>query len=209
MPSRHVLKTYAPDSYYWVANAGLNGQEIFRDIADYNQLLQHFRRHLSHDEAADRLGRKYEKLFHKTEVLTYCLLPNALQLVIYQYDADGLPGLMRRVMTGYTMYFNRRHGRTGPLFQNRYKAVQLKDPMDILKVSRYVHLKPLALGQDIAAYPFSGLPYVMGRRHSDWLRPDRILFAADREQIDYHAYMANYTDYTAEQELLSERLADR
>lgn len=209
MPSKNTIKVYAPDSYYWVSNKGANNQTIFHDAEDYNQFLALLQRHLSYEHAADRLGRPYEKLHDKLELLAYCLLPDSFQLLVYQYDTDGITNLLRRVATSYTMYFNQRHKRSGGLFQSRYKAVLLQDDIQALHISRYVHLKPMESAQEYTSYPYSSISAYLGGEARDWLRPDRILTAAGHQQLDYGQFLADYPGYSAEAEELKARLADK
>ena len=58
---------------------------------------------------------------------------------------------MRRLMTGYAVTFNKRHKRSGHLFQNRYKSVICEEDPYLLELIRYIHLNPLRakLAQDL------------------------------------------------------------
>jgi hypothetical protein len=42
---------------------------------------------------------------------------------LFHFGPLGLAALMRRLLTGYAVSFNRRHRRHGQLFQNRYKSI--------------------------------------------------------------------------------------
>jgi hypothetical protein len=61
------------------------------------------------------------------------------------------------VGTRYTQYFNKRYGRVGHVFQERFYSRRVHDEIDLLVVSRYVHLNPVAahLRQCPEAYPWS------------------------------------------------------
>jgi putative transposase len=68
---------------------------------------------------------------------------------------------MRRLLTGYAIYFNLRHKRSGHLFQNRYKSIVCEEDVYLLELVRYIHLNPLRAGlvKDLAAldrYPWTG-----------------------------------------------------
>ena len=69
--------------------------------------------------------------------------------------------VMRRLLTGYAVSFNRRHRRHGQLFQNRYKSILCQEDAYFRELVRYIHLNPLRarLVKDLKAldkYPFSG-----------------------------------------------------
>ena len=57
-----------------------------------------------------------------------------------------LSNVMRRLMTGYAVTFNKRHNRSGHLFQNRYKSVICEEDPYLLELIRYIHLNPLRAG---------------------------------------------------------------
>jgi REP-associated tyrosine transposase len=76
---------------------------------------------------------------------------------------------MRRLMTGYAVTFNKRHRRTGHLFQNRYKSVICEEDPYLLELIRYIHLNPLRAGlvndlKELDKYAWSGHSAILGRR---------------------------------------------
>jgi hypothetical protein len=80
---------------------------------------------------------------------------------------------MRRLLTGYAVSYNRRHGRWGHLFQNRYKSILCQEESYLLDLVRYIHLNPLRakIVSDLAQldqYAFSGHSAVMGKHTNDW-----------------------------------------
>jgi hypothetical protein len=72
---------------------------------------------------------------------------------------------MHRVQNGFSRWFNRREGRTGPLWQSRYHAKVVRDESYLWQLILYVHLNPLRAGlvADLEEYPYSG--------HVEVLRP--------------------------------------
>lgn len=52
---------------------------------------------------------------------------------------------MQRFNTTYTVYFNRRHRRSGHLFQGRYKAILIEKDEYLVGLSRYIHLNPVRI----------------------------------------------------------------
>jgi putative transposase len=93
-------------------------------------------------------------------VYAWGLMDNHLHLAIHAGDRP-LATTMRRLLTGYVVSFNRRHGRAGHLFQNRYKSVVVEEERYFLALVRYIHRNPLRAGlvasvDELAAYPWSG-----------------------------------------------------
>jgi len=62
---------------------------------------------------------------------------------MFRSGPQGIAGLMRRLLTGYAVSFNRRHRRQGQLFQNRYKSVICQEDRYLQELVRYIHVNPL------------------------------------------------------------------
>lgn len=106
-------------------------------------------------------------------------MPNHFHLII-QTGAKPLSDLMRGLLTGYALYFNRRHKRRGYLYQNRYKSILCQKDIYLLELVRYVHLNPIRAGmvRDLNAlrrYPWSGNSTLVGRAQRMWQNTDDIL----------------------------------
>src|SRR5690606_22855197 len=72
----------------------------------------------------------------------YCLMDNHYHLIIETLEGNLSKG-MRQLNGVYTQASNRRHGRSGHLFQGRYKAILVDKDRYLLELSRYVVLNPL------------------------------------------------------------------
>jgi len=92
------------------------------------------------------------------------------------HDSTGtvpIASIMRRLLTGYAVKFNRRHHRYGHLFQNRYKSILCEEDPYLKQLVAYIHLNPVRAGkvEDVAAlkaYPFTGHSALMGKRIRPW-----------------------------------------
>ncbi|MDZ7696782.1 MAG: hypothetical protein U5R49_07635 [Deltaproteobacteria bacterium] len=72
------------------------------------------------------------------------------------------------------MTFNKRHKRSGHLFQNRYKSVVCEENAYLLELLRYIHLNPLRAGlvkdlQELDKYPWAGHSAILGSRKNPLL----------------------------------------
>ena len=79
------------------------------------------------------------------ELLSWCLMDNHVHLLIRQ-QIDDLSQMMRRLNSGYALYFNLVHGRSGCLFQGRYLSEPVEDDAYLMTVVRYIHQNPLKAG---------------------------------------------------------------
>ncbi len=105
-------------------------------------------------------------------LFAWSLLPNHFHLLM-RTGPVGLSSVMRKILTGYATSFNRRHRRSGHLFQNRYKSILVEEEAYLLELVRYIHLNPLRakLVKDVGelgCYPWSGHCCLLGRRDYPW-----------------------------------------
>lgn len=194
---------YAADSYYHVYNRGVEKRTVFEDNLDYRVFLSYFKIALSPEEDEDvvtaekpAISNKLRRLHLEKEVelLAFCLLPNHFHLMLYQYSQRGIQKLMQSVMTGYVMYFNKRYDRVGSLFQGRYKAANIDNEAYLLHISRYIHLNTIDAGSQPEGYEYSSYPYYMGKKHAEWIKPEKILQLHNNRRQDYASFVNDYTD---------------
>jgi REP element-mobilizing transposase RayT len=88
----------------------------------------------------DQLHQSLE-VFNVT-LLAYALMPNHFHLLVTTPEGN-LSEFMQHFNLSYTAAFNRKHRRTGHLYQGRYKALLIDADNYLLEVSRYIHLNPL------------------------------------------------------------------
>jgi putative transposase len=110
-----------------VMSRGNDGIAIFRDDVDRRMFLT-----LLAEETA-RVGW----IVHE-----YCLMGNHYHLKIETPECTLSMG-MHRLLTRYSQWFNRRHGRRGHLFQERFKNVLVQEESYGLELSRYIALNPV------------------------------------------------------------------
>ncbi len=189
MPSRNTLKRFEPESMYHVYNRGVDKRIIFVDEKDYAVFLSFLKYALLTDEShkatdevdandlssSERFNIRREGFKDKIQLVAYCLMPNHFHLLFFQDDFDAITRLMRSVATGYSVYFNKRHKRTGPLYEGRYKASKINSQEYWGHISRYIHLNPQDIGRDYKKYEFSSYKNYVGQRKSEWVNPALVM----------------------------------
>ena len=108
----------------------------------------------------------------KSPIYAWSLLTNHTHILI-RSGPKGLPTFMRRLLTGYAVRYNLRHGRHGHLFQNRYKSIVVDEDSYFLELVRYIHLNPLRAGlvKDMRAldrYAWCGHRAIMRKNDNEW-----------------------------------------
>ena len=87
---------------------------------------------------------------------------------------------MRKLLTGYALYFNKKYKRSGYLYQGRYKSILCQEDLYLLELLRYIHLNPLRAGivrdiQGLDNYKWSGHGVIIGMRQAPWQTTGEIL----------------------------------
>ena len=157
---------------------GIERGKIFKDDADRQNFL-------------DRLGTIVKET--DTRCYAWALIPNHFHLLLKTGQAP-IATVIRRLLTGHAVYYNRRHRRYGHLFQNRYKSILCQEDTYLLQVVRYIHLNPLRAGlvsslDALARSVCSGHSVIMGRRKNDWQDTAGVLgLFADKKALTRRRY---------------------
>lgn len=154
----------APGLLQHVIVRGIEKRDIFIDDEDRRDII-----------------RRMAKLLPETgmECFAWALLTNHFHLLLRPLQKP-LATFMRRLLTGYAVYFNRRHKRSGHLYQNRYKSIVCERETYFLELVRYIHLNPLRAGMvknldELDVYPWSGHATLVGNEKLPWQECNEIL----------------------------------
>jgi len=179
MPAKNIIKEFDPYSYYHIYNRGVAKQVIFLDEQDYKVFLSYLKLYLTKPEKDDKVApsKHLRNYFELATLLAYCLLPNHFHLFIYQKESNTITDLMRSIGTKYSMYFNKKYKRVGPVFQGNYKAVLITSEPQFIYLSKYIHRNPLPLpaGSNLAGYKYSSYQNYLGLFNQTWIDRSEIL----------------------------------
>jgi len=191
MPSKNTVKQFGKEQFYHVYNRGVEKRNIFIDNQDYVVFLGLIKKYLTGEKPDNVIHRhKFKSLGNDVKLLSYCLMPNHFHLLLYQESESGISQFMRKLATGYVMYFNNRYNRVGGLFQGRYKASLITSDPYLYHISRYIHLNP----KEYLDYPYSSFRY-FGQPESapNWLTIDKVLDLFDSSPQKYMTFVNDYT----------------
>jgi REP element-mobilizing transposase RayT len=137
---------------------GINKSAIFMDDQDRSQFLT-------------RLSQNI--LETQSSVYAWVLMETHVHLLV-RSGQKGISALMRKLLTWYAQYYNRRHRRTGHLFENRYKSILCEEEGYLLALVRYIHLNPIRAKlvntiEELDRYPWSGHRVVIGKDEYPWM----------------------------------------
>lgn len=123
------LRIQYSGAYYHVTGRGNERRDIFKDKDDYVAFLE-------------KLSDSLE--VYNVSLLGYVCMTNHYHLLVMTPDGN-LSNFMRHFNIAYTSTFNRRHNRSGHLYQGRYKSYLVDADSYLKEVSRYVHLNPVRI----------------------------------------------------------------
>lgn len=140
-----------PGALQHVLQRGNNRQPVFMDDTDRRHYLDALRE-------ATRL--------HEVRVHGYVLMPDHVHLLVTPQTSTGLARAMQTLGRRYVVAFNRRHGRTGTLWEGRYRTTLVEAPAYFHRVLCYVEQHPLRhmQGAAPAEHAWSSAAHHLGLR---------------------------------------------
>jgi putative transposase len=147
-----------PGYPHHIIQRGNNRQTIFISKEDYEKLLG----------LLEEFAKKFGVAIH-----SYVLMSNHFHLLATPDSAEGVPRMMQALGRSYVRYFNSRHGRTGTLWEGRYRSTLIQAERYLLACMVYIDLNPVRAGMvaDPADYPLSSHLYYVGRRSDKLVTP--------------------------------------
>ena len=127
-----VSRQIAESGIYHVVMRGNGQQIIFADDADRVRFLELCRNLLGGGE-------------EKVGVLAWCLMDNHVHILL-QGEMERISAALQNVCSRYALYFNKKEGRSGHLFQDRFWSSPIEDDAYLLEAVRYIHANPKAAG---------------------------------------------------------------
>lgn len=114
--------------YYHIFNRGNNKRSIFLDDEDKGYFLDKFHEYTASSQILiDR----------------FCIMDNHFHLLLKPHKNSKIPKLIQRLCTSYSLYYNKKYGRVGHVFQDRYKSKQISTLQGLLNVRKYIDENPV------------------------------------------------------------------
>lgn len=139
--------------YYHVYNRGCNRITIFREEENYHFLTRRI---------------QSASVNCNITVIAYCLMPNHYHLLVRQDAEKSVSDFVQKIFNSYTKAFNKRYGRSGTLFEERFEAKEVDSDEYLIHLVRYIHLNPLKAGlvSNCQDWEFSNYREWIGMRQS-------------------------------------------
>jgi putative transposase len=154
----------APGALHHIICRGIERRKIFDDDVDRENFLE-----------------RLENILIETSTPCYswALMPNHFHLLLRTGNM-AISTVMRRLLTGYAVSYNRRHRRSGHLFQNRFKSILCQEDLYLKELVGYIHLNPLrarivANFKDLSKYPYCGHSVLVGKLQNEFQDVEYVL----------------------------------
>lgn len=176
------MRLVLPGVAMHVVQRGVNRSACFRAEADYLVYLSNLRKLAAH---------------HGCAVHAYCLMTNHVHLLLTPTAAHSCTAMMRDLGQRYVPYFNSRHGRTGTLWEGRFRSSIAESARYVLACYRYIELNPVRarMVPDPVAYPWSSYGVNCGAGSDPFLSPHPEFEAlAEKADNRHRAYRALFEE---------------
>lgn len=123
--------TFVQGQYYHIYNRGAGKAKIFLNDGNYQYLLH--------------LMKEYDQKYGAT-IIAYCLMPNHYHFLLRQETEEPLSKFMQVLFNSYVQGLNTQQGRTGTLFEGRFKHKCVEKWEYLIVLCRYIHRNPVKAG---------------------------------------------------------------
>lgn len=149
--SRNII--FSEGEYYHVYNRGTEKRNIYTNKSDRDRFLALLYLangsspiHISNHQGSTLMSLlSIDRENTLVDIVAYCLMPNHFHLILKEKEENGISRFMQKMTTGYTMYFNKRHDRSGNLFQGKFKAKHIDNDEYFKYLISYIHLNPIKI----------------------------------------------------------------
>ncbi len=232
MPAKNIIKLYVKNGYYHLYNRGVEKRIIFQDKQDYVVFMNYLKDYLLPKDtnllqsilaSANSSSREKDKALkllrlnnfsNQIDLVAFCLMPNHFHFLLKQNESDSIDRFMQSIGTRYTMYFNKKYKRIGPLYQDVYKAVLVESDEQFLHLTRYIHKQALASqgvtlrswGNTDVYGQSSSYDEFVGQRKNAWVKPEEVLayFGKNNPSLSYEKFVKEQDEELISDVLLEE-----
>ncbi len=145
-----------PNEHYHVYSRGVEKRKIFLSTKDYDRFVallyimnqaDSFRMDNFLQAHKNNLKEifKEKRAKNLVSILGYCLMPNHFHLILYEHTEGGISKFMAKLLTAYSMYFNTKYERSGPLFTKPFRSEHINNESQYMYIFLYLHLNPFSI----------------------------------------------------------------
>ena len=127
--------------FYHIINRGVEKRDVFLEKEDFIKFLE--------------ICEEYSKIFN-FDIYSFCLMKNHYHLLIKTTE-NNISQIMKHINMKYTIYFNKKYNRIGPLWQGRFKSFYIADGNYLSSLVKYIEFNPIKanITQKIGEYSYA------------------------------------------------------
>ncbi|PIY69232.1 hypothetical protein COY90_01730 [Candidatus Roizmanbacteria bacterium CG_4_10_14_0_8_um_filter_39_9] len=152
--NRDEVRIFEAKSIWHICNKSIANFKIFNSpqtCSRFAQIVDYYN--------SDGISKKFSKVVHsrsfflpglltvgsfrKFKLLSYCIMPDHYHLLLKVIKEGEISHYINTIQNSFTRYLNEKYRRKGPLWQSRFRCVQIKNNSQLLHVGRYIHLNPV------------------------------------------------------------------
>jgi putative transposase len=147
---------FAEKEHYHIYSRGVEKRKIFLSEKDYVRFVALL--YIMNQDISFRMDNflqahknnlveifKERRQKQLVSILSYCLMPNHFHLILYEHTKDGISKFMAKLLTAYSMYFNKKYERSGPLFTRPFRSEHISNEPQYMYIFSYIHLNPISI----------------------------------------------------------------
>ncbi|KKU52742.1 MAG: hypothetical protein A3F26_00160 [Candidatus Ryanbacteria bacterium RIFCSPHIGHO2_12_FULL_47_12b] len=210
---------FASGEYYHIYNRGVEMRDVFLDDGDYLRFqrllyIANGKQAVIYKLIQGSTLESIERGGQQTAIGAYVLMPNHFHLLVKEMRRGGITEFLRKLTTGYSMYFNKKYERVGALFQGTFKAEHVDRDEYLKYLFAYIHLNPIKIIESkwkesgvrdiaraknfIAKYRYSSYPDCVGVERTEKIILSAVEFPKyfkDAQSFaDFHKEWLQYKD---------------
>ena len=147
---------FTKDEYYHIYSRGVEKRKIFISDKDRERFIALL--YILNQKDSFNLGnflknKKINEIFSEDRgeklvgIVSYCLMPNHFHILICENIGGGISKFMSRLLTAYSMYFNIKFERSGPLFVRPFRSQHVSLDAHYAHLFNYIHFNPVKLAK--------------------------------------------------------------
>jgi len=137
---------------YHLYARGVDKRDVFLSEHDYLRFMAliHVCNHTGKVQLGTITRRNFDSVFSlkrnsTVKIDQFCLMPNHFHILCTEIVDGGISKFMQKVLSGYTVFFNKKYHREGALFSSTYKAKHVNDDLYAEYIKKYIQYNPLKL----------------------------------------------------------------
>jgi len=208
---------FSEGEFYHIYNRGNNKNAIFLDNNDQKrfQKLLYICNSKTPVVFKTVQGMPLDKIDRGetlVDIGAYCPMPNHFHILVKEKTNNGISKFMEKLSTAYSMYFNKKHERTGKLFEGRFQAKHIQKDEYLRYLFSYIHLNPVKIidsewkekgiadmkkaKEYLADYKYSSYPDYMGVNREESLILNKSAFPEYFDDFkDFEKFIDEWLEY--------------